>query len=156
MRSSDGIAARCQFPSYSWVGWIGKVFYPSWNHNLRSHLDLIFYYLDANRLLKRVVATAGANQSLAEMSVRKDGEMTIVTAEDITDSTERARASSIDSNILFFWSSTAPLLVKPRERPSHFLLAMAASPMMGQCGPWIHSGSIRLRYLNILSRIQHS
>lgn len=143
VRSSDGTATGCQFPSWLWVGWVGRVKYSkSWQRDLSFHLDLIFYYFDAKRLLRRVEASTGAVQSPVEMRVRKDGEKTIVTPEYIP---EIVRASSIAWYILFFWSSTAQLLVRPEgDCPSLLLLSRNGhvGPMWTKKPSWFHSPSL--------------
>lgn len=107
--SSDGRTTNCcSFPCWSWVGWVGQVNYLMvWKRyselHLLLHLDLIFYYVDANGLFTGVdqVGSSGttATQSLVELRVRKDGDTTSITPEDIP---ECVLASSIASTILFF------------------------------------------------------
>lgn len=52
VRSSNGRIIYSPFPSWSWLGWVGKVQY--WNDHismLKVNLQLIFYYLDGNDTL---------------------------------------------------------------------------------------------------------
>jgi len=112
----------CPFPSWSWVGWVGEIGLASSHAILDADaVDLIFFYLDSSGSLRQVestVATRSLSKAIAKKTnggptrqrIRAKDDETVVTLERIRP--ERARRLSIASNILFFWSSTAVLLVK--------------------------------------------
>lgn len=66
------------------MGWVGVVnYWIEWKHNiLKPHLHLIFYYVDyTNGLLIRIDQAASTGTTIAIN--RKDGDMTIVSLEDM-------------------------------------------------------------------------
>jgi hypothetical protein len=100
IRFSDGRITKCDFPSWSWLGWVGKVEYQSRSLELsKREVTAIFYYLDGNGTL---VQAPG---------VRNNDPRTEVTHKDIPES---VLALNIASNILFFWGETAKLQVGPK------------------------------------------
>ncbi|KAG0627307.1 hypothetical protein M758_2G190800 [Ceratodon purpureus] len=111
----------CPFPSWSWLGWAGKVCF---NHPLdASTVDLSFYYFFGGKLLsaRQTDATVRLSKNMYGVDLdynmirrsREDGDETIVTLEDIPKSLDRVLVQEADqSNILFFWSSTAILHVR--------------------------------------------
>jgi hypothetical protein len=107
----------CPFPSWSWLGWEAQVGFNALHGRLDAEtIDLIFYYFSGSKLLS--ANQTGATQSLSEMGVRKDGDKTIVSLDDIPKRVDHHLVLEADqSNVLFFWSSTAKLHV--RLRPGH-------------------------------------
>jgi hypothetical protein len=109
----DKRITQCHFPSRAWLGWEGKVCFNTAHGRLDARtVDLVFYYFSGSKLLS--VNQTGATQSLSAMGIRKEGcEQTIVFPRDIPKSIDRYLVLENDhqSNILFFWSSTAKLLV---------------------------------------------
>lgn len=100
--SSGGIITLHSFPSWSWVGWVGEVYYVQIFGKLTSEtVDLIFYFLDENGLVEEI-HSALPTQSLSEINLRTDGDKTIVNQEDIPDC---VLARSISSNTIWFSSS---------------------------------------------------
>lgn len=97
IRFSDGRITRCDFPSWSWLGWEGKVEYQSRSLDLiKREVTAIFYYLDGNGTLVQA------------HGVRNHDPRTEVTHKDILES---VFALNIASNLLFFWGETAKLQV---------------------------------------------
>jgi hypothetical protein len=118
LRSEDGTTTLCRFPSWSWVGWIGKIYYTQVFDRLDKFetADLIFYCIDGNGLPRIVQANPETQHKEGDhspSSVWKDhSSRTIVTSEDIPESVLKL---SIASDILFFWSSSAFLRVQCHE-----------------------------------------
>jgi len=93
MRFPDGRITKCNFPSWSWLGWMGKVEYQFVGYPKGN--GMIFYYLDSNGTLMQ--APAGN---------RNDDPRTKIT---VTDIPKSILALNIASSIIFFWSDTAEL-----------------------------------------------
>ncbi|KAG0627294.1 hypothetical protein M758_2G189500, partial [Ceratodon purpureus] len=111
----------CPFPSWSWLGWAGKVCFKDTLD--ASTIDLSFYYFFGGKLLsaRQTDATVRLSEDIyfgdfpynSIRRTREDGDETIVTLEDIPKSLDRVLVQEADqSNILLFWSSTAILHVR--------------------------------------------
>jgi len=97
VRDSDGGITKCDFPSWSWLGWVGKVEYQSRSLDLsKRKVIAIFYYLDGNGTLVQAHGD------------RNNDPRTEVTHKDILES---VLALNMASSILFFWGETAKLQV---------------------------------------------
>jgi hypothetical protein len=94
MRFSDGCITKCNFPSWSWLGWVGKVEVQLMSDPKGN--GMIFYYLDGNGALIQAPGD------------RNDDTRTKITLKDIPKSIV---SLSIASSILFFWSYTVELQV---------------------------------------------
>lgn len=88
--SADGTTTLCDFPSWSWVGSVGKVYWThafTWKHNLESsEWTLKFYYLDGNGLRTSAQETRCSYEKtniLSQTCLLTPDKRTAVTLEDI-------------------------------------------------------------------------
>lgn len=94
VRFSDGRVTKYNFPSWSWLGWTGKVEYQLMSDPKGN--GMIFYYLDGNGTLVQAPGD------------RNDDPRAKITLEDIPNS---ILALNIASSIIFFWSESAELQI---------------------------------------------
>ncbi|KAG0603161.1 hypothetical protein M758_10G070800 [Ceratodon purpureus] len=105
----------CPFPSWSWVGWVGKV---KMGYSLEAKmLGLHFYFLPRNGCkLVMVECSTICLDSLIQRLKKPDERMDV----HINDGkVQKALPKSIASNILFFWSSAARFYI--RVEPNGFV-----------------------------------
>ena len=94
--SMSGRIMALRFPSWSWLGWVGKVEIQLMS-DPQDMIRMVIYYLDGTGTLVQAPDTP-----------RNDDPRTKITLEDIPES---IRALSTHARILFFWSHTAELQV---------------------------------------------
>ncbi|KAG0570071.1 hypothetical protein KC19_6G136600 [Ceratodon purpureus] len=98
---NEGMAGHfCPFSSWSWVGWTSVVELGF----ISATSDLIFYYLDGERHLRKVEEVSSKSRSRDEEGLNRE-----ITLPEIP---EIVRSQSVDRNILFFKSTTAKLHVR--------------------------------------------
>lgn len=122
LRSSDGTSTLCPFPSWSWVGWKGKVrLISKYGRLIWPTVGLIFYYLDGSGSI--VQAPAFPESLLVSRERKLESKIKdIITSPafvwkdhqsmTIKDVPENVRKRSVASNILLFWSCSAKLHVR--------------------------------------------
>lgn len=122
LRASDGTSTLCPFPSWSWVGWKGKVRLVSkYSRLIWPTVGLIFYYLDGSGSIVQAPRFPGSlldsRERKLERSIREIITSPVFIGKDhqsmtVKDVPESVRKRSITSNVLLFWSCSAKLHVR--------------------------------------------
>ena len=109
-RQVDGTSAKCPFPSWSWVGWIGEVYLAQCSDELQPNATgLEFYNIDEKGHLKLIQEEKAPSGQNAPVLRTWRGMENMAITDNIPQgflSTPQAHAA------LFFWSSNATLRVQ--------------------------------------------
>ncbi|KAN0120369.1 HET domain containing protein [Hyaloscypha variabilis] len=124
-KSSKGTSILCPLPSWSWVGWVGKVYFEQCFGTLMSRTaGFVFYKIDADGKPK-IIQEAGTNKYPSRLSPRSQTNKLVPPIWKDESKTEIRRVhvpkkvftQHIEPTILCFWSSTAILHVKRKAEP---------------------------------------
>jgi heterokaryon incompatibility protein (HET) len=115
LNSTHQRTLSCQFPSWSWVGWTGRVWFPPHNKELSRQSDLIFYKFIESKTLSLIEGTLrGGNNShpfWTRPGWNVTGEVTVC-KEHIPD---KVASGMPQANTLAFWTDVADVTISWQE-----------------------------------------